>query len=100
MPEEPLAGYEHHLRRLLDAVRAPGRTVVMLGIPLPPFASEYGRIQRALAEDAGVALIPKRHFARILAGPDATIDGLHFTDSGHQEMARTVAQLIDLPWKK
>jgi len=73
---------------LLGEVCAPGRTVVMLELPLLPMKNRFGRVQRRLARRYGVALIPKRHFAAVLTGEDATTDGLHLSRKGHKRMAR------------
>ena len=75
------------LERLLRIVCQPGRTAVMLELPLPPFANAFGRAQRLLAKQFGVVLIPKRFFAQTFRGPTATVDGLHYSAIGHQRMA-------------
>ena len=41
-----------------------------------------------------VALIPRRHFARVLGMENGTLDGLHLTQKGHDEMARRVVALL------
>ena len=43
------AGFESGLDNLLRVVSRPGRVVVMLELPLPPFFNEYGRAQRRVA---------------------------------------------------
>jgi acyl-CoA thioesterase-1 len=82
--------FERDLKALLDHVSGPGRTVVMLELPLLPFHAELGRIQRRLAKKHGVMLIPKRHFASVLRGRGSTIDGLHLSDAGHRQMANMI----------
>ena len=47
------ANLSRDLRALLDLVATPGRTVVMLELPLPPFMWGYGRVQRRLAREYG-----------------------------------------------
>ena len=66
----------------------------MFELPLFPFQNAYGRAQRAVAKRHAVALIPRRHFARVLGMKDGTLDGLHLTQKGHDEMARRVAALL------
>ena len=82
------------LDALLAAVAAPGRQVVMFELPLPPFYHEFGRMQRAAARRHNVALIPKRVFLGLLAGNEATLDTIHLSQSGHEQMANAVWQLV------
>jgi lysophospholipase L1-like esterase len=51
----------------------------------------YGRIQRGLAAKYGVWLIPKRFFAEVIGGANATSDGLHLSNEGTRRMAALVA---------
>lgn len=89
-PEE----FERHLRALLSALHHPERLVVMLELPLVPFFAGYGRAQRRLAEEFGVFLIPKRILAGVLAAPDATVDGLHLSESGTRLMAKRLLPIL------
>lgn len=86
--------FETHLEELVSSLRASGHEVAMFELPLFPFQTAYGRAQRAVAKRNAVALIPRRHFARVLGMPDGTLDGLHLTQKGHDEMARRVAALL------
>lgn len=79
------------LDRLLSAVSAPGRTVVMFELPLLPNKITYGRIQRRLAAKYGVQLIPKRYLVDVIGGANATSDGIHLSEAGAHRMARLVA---------
>ena len=88
------ATFESHLDELVSVLRADGHDVAMFELPLFPFQTAYGRAQRAVAKRHAVALIPRRHFARVLGMPDGTLDGLHLTQRGHDEMARRVAALL------
>ncbi len=88
------ATFEAHLDQLVSVLRANGHDVAMFELPLFPFQNAYGRAQRAVAKRHAVALIPRRHFARVLGMPDGTLDGLHLTQKGHDEMARRVAALF------
>ncbi len=90
----PASKFSEGLDALLERVRGPGRTIVMLELPLPPLRAGYGRAQRRLAKEYGVILIPKRFFARVLAGPGNTVDGLHLSRQGHERMAETMASLL------
>ncbi len=86
--------FEEQLDLLLGDVCREDRLVVMLGLPLPPFANRFGRIQRQLARKYDVILIPQRVFAGIITAPGATVDGIHLTPVGHQRMADTMWTLI------
>ena len=88
------ATFEAHLDQLVSVLRAGGHAVAMFELPLFPFQNAYGRAQRAVAKRHAVALIPRRHFARVLGMKNGTLDGLHLTQKGHDEMARRVAALL------
>jgi len=72
----------------------PRRTIVMFELPLIPTRIAFGRIQRRLAEKYGVRLIPKRYFAQVVSGADATSDGIHLNQTGMQRMSRLVVQVL------
>jgi acyl-CoA thioesterase-1 len=86
--------FQEGLDKLLACVCRPGRTVVMFELPLVPFANEFGRQQRNLANQYGVLLVPKRIFLRVLTTAGATEDGVHLTPAGHQLMADTVWDVL------
>ena len=88
------ATFETHLDQLVSVLRANGHDVAMFELPLFPFQNAYGRAQRAVAKRHAVALISRRHFARVLGMENGTLDGLHLTQKGHDEMARRVASLL------
>ena len=88
------AQFERDLDRLLVHVCRPDRTVLMFELPLPPLSNEYGRIQRRLAASHGVRLIPKSVLMSVLAGGGATLDSVHLSSAGHQQMAISVWQII------
>ncbi len=90
----PAPEFERHLSGLLRRANAPGRQLVMMELPLPPFANSYGSIQRRLAREYDAILIPKRYFARLLARQGNTTDGLHLSTQGHREMAETIWKLL------
>jgi acyl-CoA thioesterase-1 len=82
--------FEERLDRLLADVCGRDRVVVMLELPLPPFANRFGMIQRTLAQNHDVYLIPKRIFIDLLTTSGATVDGIHLTPNGQELMAKTM----------
>lgn len=90
----PSAEFSRDLDALLRHVSAPGRQVIMFELPLPPFQHEYGRIQRSLAHKHNVSLVPKRIFLSVLATNDATLDTIHLSQAGHEQMAVFVWEVV------
>lgn len=90
----PPAQFSRDLDALLGYVRAPGRQLVMLELPLPPFSHEYGRIQRWLAWKHNVTLVPKRVLLSVLTADDSTVDTIHLSQVGHQRMAVCVWEIV------
>ncbi|HEV3415188.1 MAG TPA: GDSL-type esterase/lipase family protein [Pirellulales bacterium] len=86
--------FEKDLGRLLGRVCCPGRVVLMFELPLPPFCNEFGRVQRRLAAEYGVRLIPKRIFMKVLTGSGNTLDSIHLSAQGHEKMADEVWKII------
>lgn len=86
--------YEEDLDKLLKIVAKPGRTVVMFGLPLPPFYPDYGVIQKKLSAKYGVILIPRRYFGSMLTGSDNSVDGLHLSNPGHERMANMIWEIM------
>jgi lysophospholipase L1-like esterase len=70
------------------------RIVALVELPLPPFYNRYGMVQRALAKEHGVILIPKRFMADVMSTSGATVDGLHFSNSGHILFARALIGML------
>ncbi|MDB5334527.1 MAG: lysophospholipase L1-like esterase [Planctomycetaceae bacterium] len=89
-----MADFEQGLERLLIRAGTHGRSVVMFEIPLPPLCNEYGRIQRRIASRHQVPLIPKRLLMGVLAKPGNTVDSIHLTQAGHNQLAALVWGLI------
>ncbi len=83
------------LTRLLRTLRQqPGRAIVMLELPLPPTYNAYGRIQRRLAREFKVSLVPKRVLLGILQDQSTTLDSIHLSPEGHHKMAEAVWRII------
>ncbi len=86
--------FERDLARLVEAVRPKAAAVVMLELPLMPGGNSYGRAQRRVAGRFGVPLVPKRLFARVLAGDGNTLDDVHLSAQGHRRMAEMIWSAI------
>ncbi len=86
----PPAQFAADLERLLTELQRPHRQIVMLELPLPPFYNAYGRIQRDLAARHHLPLISKREFAAVIFFPNATLDTVHLSKSGHRLFADMV----------
>ncbi len=86
--------FEERLELLLTDVCRPDRTVVLLELPLPPFANRFGQVQRRLAQKHGVYLIRRRVMVGVLCSTGATLDGVHLSASGHELMARTMWSVL------
>lgn len=91
------AAFEQHLDALLADLRNGRHDVWMFELPLFPLQNAYGRAQRAAARRHDIGLIPRRHFARVLGMGNGTLDGVHLTQQGHDEMARRLAGMIRIP---
>lgn len=89
-----LKKYEKDLEKLLQLVCKPKRTVLMFGLPVPPFYPEVVVIQRRLSEKHGVILILRRYFGTILSGYENTVDGLHLNNQGHVRMGDMTWEII------
>ena len=90
----PPEQFERSLKTIFEDLTGPRRTIVMFELPLIPTRIAFGRIQRRLAEKYGVRLIPKRYFAQVVSGADATSDGIHLNQTGMQRMSRLVVQVL------
>ncbi len=90
----PAVEFERNLELLLSKLTVPGRTIVMFELPLLPNRIAYGRIQRRLASKHGVWLVPKRCLVEVIGGANATLDGLHLSESGTRQMALLVAKVL------
>ncbi|MFO0899859.1 MAG: GDSL-type esterase/lipase family protein [Pirellulales bacterium] len=82
------------LETLLSKVCSPGRQVVMLELPLPPFAHAFGAAQRRLARQYGVQLVPKRVLLSIVAPRGNTVDTIHLTPTGQRRMADAMEAMM------
>lgn len=88
--------FDVQLDRLLGKLKSNHGQIVMLELPLLPFWNAYGTAQRDLAHKYGVILIPKKYLVRVFAGKGNTIDGLHLSQQGHDELAKEVYELMKI----
>lgn len=86
--------FEQNLRSLLQKVVRPNRPVLMFELPLAPWHIGYGRIQRKLAAEFRVTLVPKSFLADIFGTKGATIDLAHLSPEGHKIMAEKIGSLL------
>jgi acyl-CoA thioesterase-1 len=91
----PSETFARALDGLLAELHAYGRTVVMLELPLPPFANAYGAAQRRLARQHGVWLVPRRLVIGVLTSPGATLDTVHLSPEGHALMAEAIWRVLE-----
>jgi len=88
--------FAENLDRLVALLARQGQTIAMFELPLLPFHNAFGSAQRTIAAKYHAVLLPKTYLARILGPPDATIDGIHLSKSGHEAMARCVYQILKI----
>ncbi len=90
----PRGEFERHLRALLEELTDGERQTLMFELPVVAGYRPYGRVQRRLAREHNVPLIPGRVLARVLSAHEGTSDGIHLTDNGHRQLADRVAGLF------
>lgn len=86
--------FRKNLDELLSLLAKPDRTLVMLELPLPPTFQQFGKIQRSLAKQYEVRLVPKRLFLSVLLSDETTLDSIHLSPEGHRQMALLVESLL------
>lgn len=86
--------FETDLDDLLKTLQTPDRQVVMFELPLPPLCNGYGYAQRKLTARYNIPLIPRRVLASVLFSENATLDSIHLSNKGHQQLAEHVAKAL------
>ena len=89
-----LGNYERDLRSILQQITADNKLVIMLEIPVLPWHIRYARIQRKLAKEFDVILIPKKFLVSVFAKEGNTLDLAHLSQQGHRFMADNLWQII------
>lgn len=92
--DTPPQEFHQELESLLQRLTAADCSIVMFELPLPPFSYQYGYSQRELASRYDAALIPKRYLLNVLVGEQKTLDSIHLTETGHQQMAELMKDLL------
>lgn len=88
------AQFEDTMDRLLVYLNRFDGHVFMFELPLSPFHNNWGRIQRRLAQEHGVMLIPKWQLASVFSGPISTLDSIHLTQEGHEQMLKIILSVL------
>ena len=87
--------FQSKLDTLVSSLCSAQHQVLLLELPLFPFQNAFGKAQRSMVSKYGVAMLPKRYFARVLGMENGTLDGLHLSQVGHDAMATIIASVID-----
>lgn len=91
----PLPEIEANLRALIEAVRASGADVLLLGVRIPPnygeYAASFDALYPRLAAEYELAFVP--YFMEGVGGvaEQNVSDGLHPTPEGHARLANNIA---------
>jgi acyl-CoA thioesterase-1 len=90
----PLDTFASSCGELLEKIGS-YKQIIWLELPSLPQYYSYGRIQRKLAKEYNVTLVPKSVFARVFSRKGATSDGIHLTQKGHEFMAAELQKLFE-----
>ncbi|HTY86753.1 MAG TPA: GDSL-type esterase/lipase family protein [Candidatus Acidoferrum sp.] len=82
--------FYRQLDQLLGKLKQGKNRLLMFELPLLPFWNAFGSAQRTLAAKHGATLIPKRYLAGVFGAKGATLDGLHLSQQGHNQLAKAV----------
>lgn len=91
----PSDAYGAALGTLLKELAEQNHTVVMFELPRLVWHREHGRLQRRLAREYGVLLIPRTFLADLFGEHELTSDGIHLTQRGHDVFAERVYALFE-----
>lgn len=87
--------FERAMRQVLVELKTITNRIAWFELPLLPWKTQYGQIQRKLAKETKIILIPKRVLSDVFQMAGTTSDSIHLTEKGHQVMAEKVSQLFD-----
>lgn len=94
LQSDPQGDLNAAFHKLLQAIHATGRVVVMFELPSLPFRGEMISKQRQMAGGLNVKMIPRRVLAGVVLTDGATTDSLHLSPQGHQQMADEVWRVL------
>lgn len=86
--------FEKALQNILTKIAIDQHTVIMLEVPVLPWQIQYSRIQRKVAAEFNVTVIPKKFLAGIFSAKGATVDLAHLSPKGHELMAHQIWSFI------
>jgi acyl-CoA thioesterase-1 len=86
--------FYRQLDDLLEKLKSKNAQIAIFELPLLPFWNNYGRDQRILAKKYDATLIRKSILVKAFAGKGNTVDGLHLSQQGHNELAGMVFRLL------
>lgn len=92
----PVEAFGHDCELMLQQLQAAGHTFVWLELPVLAHYYPYGRVQRKLARQYNVPLIPRSVMTQVFSSPRATSDGMHLTEKGHEILAHKINQFIEI----
>jgi lysophospholipase L1-like esterase len=90
-----VAKFREQLDALVDSLHD-HRPILMFEIPLFPLQNAYGQAQREVAAKYGVMLIPKRCLMSVWRLKGSTLDGIHFSQTGHNAIAHMIADVLSI----
>lgn len=85
--------FEKELRELIDLLLKSHHKIIMFELPSFPLSKQYQvrNVQKKLAREYKFVLLPKKVITEVLGMPGGTTDGLHFSQEGHERMAKIVS---------
>jgi acyl-CoA thioesterase-1 len=86
--------FRDQLDSLIAKLSSQQHRIVMFELPLLPFRHSFGRAQREIAAKYQVDLMPKHVLSGVVGLRDATLDGLHLSQAGHDELARIIGLML------
>ncbi len=86
-----VADYGRDLDAVLAWARgAPGRTVLLVELPVPPLHGAWVAAQRDAAARHGATIVPRRVLASVLCDAQQRSDGVHLSPAGHAALAEAL----------
>jgi acyl-CoA thioesterase-1 len=86
--------YETDLMEIIRKLKTSSNQIIWFELPLLPQYYTYGRIQRKLAKQYNINVIPKSVLTTVFCTKNATSDGIHLTPKGHEIMKQRIQKLL------